>query len=130
MYVLAHPDFVQHIFQDHHEHHPRSGYVRGMLKNIMGEGLFTGDERRWRHQAPLIQPAFAPHSVAEFADVMTGRTEQLLDRWATLADTGEIVDMQSEMMELCLDVIGEILFGRDDWARHAGSAKHALVIFE
>lgn len=126
MYVLAHPDDLRHVLDEHHDHHPRSGYVRKMLVNIMGHGVFTVDDAEWRHQLPLVQPPFAAERVPDYFGVMKEATAAMLARWQSHAEDRSSLDIQAEMMRLGLDTIGEILWG-DEWRPQSDVLVRALL---
>jgi cytochrome P450 len=126
MYVLAHPDSVQHVFDEHHEHHPRSGYVRKMNVNIMGRGLFTVDDDEWRQLYPLVTPPFASDHVARYARVMAGETAAMLARWEGPVSSGQPLEIPDEMMRMSLDVMGRLAYG-DDWQPEAEAVRRAVL---
>lgn len=127
MYVLAHPDHVRHILHEHHEAHPRSGYVRGMLKNIMGEGLFTCDERLWRYQVGLVAPPFETERCTGWAGLMVDEATNLVARLETHADERDAIAVLPELARYAVDVMGRILFGAEDWSRLGPTMREALI---
>lgn len=126
MYVLAHPDHVRHILDEHRDSHPRSGYVRRMLKNVAGEGLFTCDERLWAQQAGVVGAPLARERCTAWADVMAEGASTLTATLAARADAG-VLPVLPVLTRCAVDVMGRILFGTRDWARVADTLYDALV---
>ena len=127
MYVLAHPDDVRHIFDEHHEGHPRSGYVRKMLKNIMGEGLFTCDERLWRYQVQLIAPPFDHERCRGWGHLMADGAAEAVEALTASADQGPVPVMPA-LTRAALDVMGRVVFGTRDWGRVGEEMRDAMVV--
>jgi cytochrome P450 len=112
-HVIAHPDHVRHVLQDHWRNYPRSWLYR-FTKDVIGDGLVSTEGDVWRRQRRMVQPAFGPQKVAALAAAMTDATKEMLDRWATLyAGTGKPFDLAAEMIGLTLDVVGRTLLGVD-----------------
>lgn len=79
------------------------------LKILLGEGLLTSEGELWKRERNMIQPAFHPKKVGDYAPVMVGLTEKLLTEWKE----GEVADLHSEMSRLTLEIVGATLFGED-----------------
>jgi len=110
IYTFRHPDAVREIVMD------RSGaIVRGRtyawLRRDMGVALLGSDghDHDWRRVA--LQPAFTPSSVAGYGPVMERSVATTVARWSEVVDT--VVNVQIELSELVLRVIGEVMFGGD-----------------
>lgn len=126
MYILAHPDHAQHVLEDHHEQHPRSGYNRALLLNVMGRGLFNVDDDGWRRQHPMVSAPFGDAHTAGHVVVMARATSRMLDRWQAAATDGRMLDVQAEMVQLGLDTMGEILWG-EEWDPQSALLREAFT---
>ncbi len=124
IYMLRHPDQVQHVLHDRHTNYNKDTFDYRMLKPVVGEGLLTSDGPLWLHQRRLMQPAFHRRRIAAFADLMTARTAAMLERWDALARRGTVVDVSTEMARLTLDIATRTLFGVElhDEAAAVGTA--------
>ncbi len=83
------------------------------LRLFLGNGLVTSEGSFWRRQRRIAQPAFYRKSIAGFATTMTQTAEDLVEKWAAIADSGQIIDMADAMRELTLKIAGETLMSVD-----------------
>ncbi len=119
MYLVTRPDHYQHILQDNHRNYGR-GYIRGHSRSLMGNGLPFADGDSWLHQRRLMQPAFHRQRLAEMVDGIAATTRETVDGWQAHAQSGQPLDVASEMMRLTLHIIVKAMFStdvRDDLAR-------------
>jgi cytochrome P450 len=79
------------------------------LKTMFGEGLLTSEGDFWRGQRRQLAPAFTPKRVSEYGDIMSGRTQEMVDGWTD----GERVDIHDEIMALTLRIVVQTLFDSD-----------------
>ncbi|MCA9934143.1 MAG: cytochrome P450, partial [Anaerolineales bacterium] len=84
-----------------------------MLQSVTGQGLLTSENPLWRQQRRLMQPAFHRHNLANFIELMSERTNQMLARWDLFAEEQRPFDIAKEMMELTLDIVTSALFSYD-----------------
>lgn len=109
-YLFVHPAHNKHILQDNNTNYtkmPSPGI--GVLRPLVGNGLLTSDGDFWRRQRRLAQPAFHRRRIASFADTMAHTTAAMLTRW----HDGQQLDIDHEMMELTLEIVGRTLFSID-----------------
>jgi cytochrome P450 len=131
-YFLSHPRHVKHVLQDNHQNYCK-GWVFNRIKPYWGESLLTADGDTWRQQRRRVQPSFKRDHTAAFAPIVTARTAEMLARWEPIAASGQPLSLYSEMTELALVIIGDVLFGVDLWsdaAEMASSAQSALAVLK
>jgi cytochrome P450 len=131
-FFLNHPKYVKHVLQDNHQNYCK-GWVFNRIKPYWGESLLTADGETWRQQRRRVQPSFKRDHTAEFAPIVTNRTADMLARWEAAAVSGQPLALYSEMTELALVIIGDVLFGVDLWsdaAEMARSAQSALAVLK
>ena len=109
-YLLAHPDAIRHVLVDRAANYTKHTRDYDKLRLSLGEGLVTSEGDFWRRQRRIAQPAFHREQIARFADVMTGRTVAMVERW--LARPGPL-DVAHEMMRLTLQIVSATLFSTD-----------------
>lgn len=110
VYLLNHPDYVQHVLQENHLNYVRDpGFER--LKVVLGENLLTSDGEFWRRQRRIAQPAFHRRNIESFAQIFTTCTEAMLDCWEKIYEREEAIEVHSEMMHLTMDIVTKALFG-------------------
>ena len=94
-------------------------------KRLLGEGLLTSEGEAHLRQRRMIQPAFHRQRIAEYAKAMVSYSERMRDEW----QTGEVRDIDREMMRLTLQIVGKTLFNSDvdDEADEVGKAMTTLI---
>lgn len=108
-YLVSGPEEVKYVLQENH-HNYRKGYDQA--RPLFGDGLLTSDGEEWLRRRRMIQPMFNRTRLSFFSQFMTQATEEMLDRWETLADQG-IIDAAHEMMKLTQTIIVRSMFSSD-----------------
>jgi cytochrome P450 len=109
-FQVNHPDGVQHILQDNY-HNYIKGDLFDILRQFVGDGLFTSEGNLWLRQRRLMQPAFHRRRIAGFGETMTSRTLDMLDRWDQHSNRSEPLHIAEEFTALTMTIIVETLFG-------------------
>jgi cytochrome P450 len=111
-YQFNHPRDIEHILQTNYRNYRKSKfYAEG--KSAIGNGLLISEGEFWRRQRRLAQPAFHRQRIAWFTKTMTDSTEAMLEAWRPFAQTGEPLNISTEMMRLTLRIVGLALFSTD-----------------
>ncbi len=110
-YWAFHPDLARQLLVTQAKRFRRTGRQVEVLREWDGDGLVTSDGDHWVRQRRLVQPAFHPRRFAAFGEAMTAATSRLLDRWQA-AGSG-ILEMNSEMTDLTLEIMARTFFGAD-----------------
>lgn len=127
IYLVVHPEGIQHIFQDNFRNYERPGFARKKLRMFVGNGLITTEGELWARQRRRTQAAFHRDRVVPLGSTMTDTTAEFLDRWNGYAQRGEPIEIQSEMMELVLAILTRSLFGAE-MSRHVETIKESVAI--
>jgi len=109
VYSIANPESIQHVMQMNNQNYTKGDRIK-TAKPLIGNGLFVSEGEFWRRQRRMMQPAFHHKQIESLAQEMVATIEEMLQKWETLADTGEIVNIQHEMMGLTMDVVTRTLF--------------------
>lgn len=126
-HLLAHPDAVKVVLQDHQSNYGKVPWYNDKFKSLIGEGLFTSEGSLWLRQRRLAQPAFHRQRLAALGTIMTDTVEELLRRWEPELDSGRPLDVRAEMMRLAMSVVARALLG-GDVSREAEAIGHAIDI--
>lgn len=113
VYIVGHPDGVKQILQDHHHRYSKDTIQYNSLATITGQGLLTSDGSFWLRQRRLAQPAFARPRLTLLDQIVLPATQEMLDRWQQAAHSGQVIDVDKEMMLLTLVIVGKALFSID-----------------
>ncbi len=110
--VITNPDAVKHILVTNHKNYLKGrGFER--VKMLLGNGIIVSDGEFWRRQRTMIQPAFSRKNIQQLCSMMKTVTLSLIPRWQTRVETGEPLDITTEMSEFALEVILRALIGED-----------------
>jgi cytochrome P450 len=109
IYLVTHPDHVQHVVQDWSAFGKGGGMFKA-TRPFLGNGLLTSDGELWRRQRRMMQPLFKPGYLAAVTDLMV----EVIDREVTVlvARGSATVDMEREMNVMSQRLILETMLGR------------------
>lgn len=122
VYQVTHPEIVRHVLQTNNRNYNKDTIQYNTLSQITGRGLLTSDGDVWLRQRRLAQPAFHRRRLEAMAGTMTEATCAMLDRWEHKARAGAPVDVDAEMMQATLEIVGKTMFNID-----LRSGAHALT---
>lgn len=113
VYQVNHPAILKHILQDNNRNYSKNTIQYNTLSQVTGRGLLTSDGGLWLKQRRLMQPAFHRRRLQRYADVIVSATSDMLDRWAAPAAAGAVLDIDAEMMQVALEIVGKTFFNLD-----------------
>jgi cytochrome P450 len=125
--LLVHPDYVQRVLRDNYANYPRPAFVADKLKSIVGEGLVAAEGERWADARRSTQPAFHPDLITQSAQIFSESADEMLEGWQRKADSGEAIDVKSEMMHLTLTNLGKALF-KANWAEQVNRVEPIVAL--
>lgn len=111
-YMVANPDMIHEILVKQSNifiKGPDYTDEQGGLARFMGEGLVTSNGDFWKRQRRLVAPAFHTQRITAYADTMVAYAQTVMDEW----HDGQQLDVDEEMMELTLRIVGRTLFDTD-----------------
>jgi cytochrome P450 len=126
IYQINHPDLIADYFlKDASRHH--RGVVMQRARTVLGDGLLTSEEPLHMRQRRLAQPAFHRKRIAAYGEVIGNYSEAMTQRW----QSGSVVDLHAEMLELALVIVGKCLFDVDVQAdvKRVEAAVNAFMSF-
>jgi len=114
------PDVLHEVLVEKARCFIKSAGLRGPLKPLAGEGLFTSEGELWRQQRKLMAPLFTHARIARYADAMA---ECARDGVAGFR-AGETVDIARTTTHVAMRIAGKTLFDADtlDEADELGAA--------
>lgn len=113
VYLVNEPQYIRHILLENHHNYSKDTIQYNQLARVTGRGLLTSDGDFWLRQRRLAQPAFHKTRIAALDRLITTSTAQMLSSWQDYADRGEPLDIDQEMMQLTLRIVGQALFSID-----------------
>lgn len=92
------------------------------MTSITGRGLLTNDGEDWLRQHRLGQPAFARPRMMALDEIVVPAASAMLERWKLALQNQTPLDIDREMIQLTLEVVGKALFSID-----LSSEAHAMT---
>jgi cytochrome P450 len=92
--------------------------VTRIMREGLGDNLFTADEEAWGERRRVVAPVFARSHGDELAQVMASTITDEITRW----QPGRAEDIQSHLTDLTLRVATRTLFGTDTAEDELGRA--------
>lgn len=83
-------------------------------REIFRDSIAASEGEFWRQQRDLIQPAFFPEQVRSYANLTVEATKSLVADW----DDGDVIDVESEMKDLTLEIFVRSMLGLDGDAEY------------
>ncbi len=113
VYHISHPAVIQHVLQTNSKNYSKDTIQYNTLAQITGNGLLTSDGRSWFTHRRLMQPAFHRSRIESFGETIVSATAAMLDRWQAHTRSGAPLDVDAEMMQVTLEIVGKTLFNID-----------------
>ncbi len=104
-YLAAHPELIRDILVVNN-HKFIKGRALQRAKSLLGQGLLTSEGDFHLRQRRMIQPAFHHKRIAGYARSMVEYASKTADSWTD----GATLDIDREMMQLTLRIVGQTLF--------------------
>lgn len=124
LYLVAHPEGVQHILVDHNKNYDKKTRGYDTLRAFLGNGLLTSEGDFWRRQRRIAQPAFHRQRIASFADTMVAYTLDMLRDW----ERKPKVDIEEEMTGLTLRIVAKTLLSTEVDGVHSDVGQAVSVL--
>jgi cytochrome P450 len=119
---LFHPDDLKHVMKDNQQNYQKSSEYSHM-KPLLGEGLLTSEDEKWKTQRKIMAKEFHPPRIEEYFPQINRRIqENLLDLEGKKNDAFDVTEILSK---LTFQIAGEIFFGANV-ARFSHEAREAL----
>lgn len=112
VYLLIHPDTVEHVLQKNHKNYRKPDFFNGPVSLLAGTGILTSEGDLWLCQRRLMQPAFHRQQLAKLVPLMVTAAESFVREQQTQGP-GQVVDILNEMMKLALRIASTTLFSAD-----------------
>lgn len=110
VYLLTHPEDVEHVLVRANRNHWK-GRMFNRTDFLFGRGLVLNDGDGWQQQRRVAQPWFTAQQVESLTPALAALVERRGDRWESVAAADGVVEMESEMMSLTLELVALGLLG-------------------
>lgn len=110
MVFAMHPEAVEQVSISARAKYDKVRSYDDVREFLTGDGLLASTGPHWKRQRKLMSPFFKPSSVGAYAQIMIDHTEQLRQRWDSLARAGTEVEIAEEMTQVTAAIILRAMF--------------------
>lgn len=123
-FFVNHPELIRDLLVTNHQKFFK-GRALQRAKGLLGEGLLTSEKEFHLRQRRMIQPAFHRARINDYARAMIEFSDKISGEWRS----GDVRDIDREMMRLTLNIVGKTLFGAnvETDAGEVGAAMNTIV---
>ncbi|GAV75693.1 p450 domain-containing protein [Cephalotus follicularis] len=106
------PANVEYILQTNFANYGKGCYNYTMLKDLLGDGIFTVDGAKWRQQRKVSSYEFSTKVLRDFSSVVFRKNAaKLANAVSEAAKANRSMDIQDLFMKSALDSIFKVAFG-------------------
>ncbi|OUZ99484.1 Cytochrome P450 [Macleaya cordata] len=110
----ADPAIVEYILKTNFQNYGKGWYNYNNLKDLLGDGIFTVDGDKWRHQRKISSYEFSTRILRDFSSVVFQKNAAKLAHMISKIATSNLsMDIQDLFMKSTLDSIFQVAFGID-----------------
>jgi cytochrome P450 len=110
-YLVNHPDAIREVLVAKAKHFHKMTWQRKVLAQWNGNSILLSEGDFWLRQRRMVQPAFHPRRLEQYARQMVACTERLLDEWENHG--GHEVEITKAMTDLTIAIIAKTMFEAD-----------------
>jgi cytochrome P450 len=113
LYGVFHPDGVHHVLAAQADRYRKDNVFYREVRWLLGEGLLTSQDERWRRQRRLLQPLLTRRRLAAYVPLMADEARGVVSGWRSVAERGGSVDLYPAMVGLTLRLVLRALIGAE-----------------
>ena len=111
-WVVSDPESIKRVLVSGHRNYSLgTGFER--IKMLVGNGIIVSEGETWKRQHRMMQPMFSRSQVQRLGPLIMDVNRRRLDRWSSLADSGQSFNVTRETNENALEFILRATFGAD-----------------
>ncbi|RVW41149.1 cytochrome P450 704C1 [Vitis vinifera] len=108
----ADPANVEYILKTNFENYGKGSYNYNILRDLLGDGIFTVDDEKWRQQRKVSSYEFSTKVLRDFSSVVFRKNgAKLAIVVSEAASSNQTMDIQDLFMKATLDSIFKVAFG-------------------
>lgn len=109
--VICTPEAVKHVLKDEFNRYEKSEPVNSVLKDFLGNGIFSSDGTTWERHRKVAVNMFSRKLLRNSSEVALAQAMKLKERLSQAANTGDAVDIQRCFYAYTMDTFACIAFG-------------------
>jgi cytochrome P450 len=128
LYLLLNPEHLKHVLEDEHLDYPHPEWFDARFRSAAGHGVISREGKDWLARRELHETAFDHSTLPPLDPPMVESIAEQLDRWQPAAVDGVAINVQEDVYDLSLTLLGRVFLG-EDWEDYADTLKPSLQIF-
>ncbi|WP_312408364.1 cytochrome P450 [Rhizobium sp.] len=108
--IVNDPGLIRHVLVDNASNYEMSEIRQLILRPILRDGLLTAEGPVWKRSRKAMAPVFTPRHSRGFAGQMLAKSEEYVEKYATVGRDGTIHDISVDMTEMAYSILSETLF--------------------
>ncbi|XP_022866515.1 cytochrome P450 704C1-like [Olea europaea var. sylvestris] len=110
----ADPAIVEYVLKTNFANYGKGWYHHNILKDLLGDGIFTVDGERWRHQRKMSSYEFSTRNLKDFSSgVFKTNAAKLAGIVSEAIASNQIIEIQDLFMKSSLDSVFKVVLGVD-----------------
>ncbi|KAM5557182.1 cytochrome P450 704C1 [Rosa sericea] len=110
----ADPANVEYMLKTNFANYGKGEYLHSLISDVVGNGIFSVDGEKWRHQRKTSSSQFSTKVLREFSsEIFKNNAVKVADIIHEAATSDKSIEMQDLFMKSTLDSIVKILLGFD-----------------
>ncbi|KDO85883.1 hypothetical protein CISIN_1g010681mg [Citrus sinensis] len=106
------PANVEYMLKTNFDNYGKGSYNYSILKDLLGDGIFTVDGEKWREQRKISSHEFSTKVLRDFSSAAFRKNAaKLAQLLSEAANSDKILDIQDLFMKSTLDSIFKVAFG-------------------
>lgn len=122
VYLINNPSYIEDILIRNYKNFIKSRGLQ-VSKRLLGEGLVTSEGEYHDRQRRIIQPAFHPHLIKKYGDIMTTYAVNMCQQW----EDGITLDIHKEMIHVTSAIISKAVLGSEIKSEQGDQVGDALL---
>ncbi|KAL8557045.1 hypothetical protein ACS0TY_004496 [Phlomoides rotata] len=108
------PANIEYFLKTNFPNYGKGSFHHDILEGLLGDGIFTVDGERWRHQRKMSSYEFSTRNLREFSSgVFKTNAAKLAHIVATAVTSNQIIEIQDLFMKSALDSVFKVVLGVD-----------------
>ncbi|CAJ2630132.1 unnamed protein product [Trifolium pratense] len=108
----ANPANIEHMLVTNFSNYGKGWYHHSVLEDLLGDGIFTVDGEKWRHQRKSASYQFSTKLLREFSSsVFKSSAVKLAGIVSEAAISNNIIELQDLFMKSTLDSVFKVILG-------------------
>ncbi|CAI9771861.1 unnamed protein product [Fraxinus pennsylvanica] len=110
----ADPAIVEYVLKTNFANYGKGWYHHNILKDLLGDGIFTVDGERWKHQRKMSSYEFSTRNLRDFSSgVFKTNAAKLAGIVSDAIASNQIIEIQDLFMKSTLDSVFKVVLGVD-----------------